>query len=371
MNTQFSKKDTNIVKGVAIIAMLFHHCYVTNINFKAHGVSFAPFSKGTVVTLSLWAKVCVGIFVFLSAYGITISLKKLYDQNKYERQNISWLTIRRVWKIRSGFWPIYILAIVGCKVWAPESFAVYKQGMIRIIYMLIDFSGLAHIFGTPTLLGTWWYLGLAFMEIMLLPFLYYMYRKCGAFITIALSYLLPMALSLPMSSSVVHYLPAMTLGIWFAQEDLFPKAADWRIPHTGLMITRVAEFCVLAVFILGTVWLKTSKFGKVHPNVTDSVTPLAVILFTYLFLASIPILRDMLCILGKYSMNIFLFHNFIRSRWFEDFSYSFRFWWLIVIVLVIDCLLFSVVIEFLKEVLRYNHLTIKIEKKLHGMISNE
>ena len=60
MNTQFSKKDTNIVKGVAIIAMLFHHCYVTNINFKAHGVSFAPFSKGTVVTLSLWAKVCVG-----------------------------------------------------------------------------------------------------------------------------------------------------------------------------------------------------------------------------------------------------------------------------------------------------------------------
>ena len=29
------------------------------------------------------------------------------------------------------------------------------------------------------------------------------------------------------------------------------------------------------------------------------------------------------------------------------------------------------VIEFLKEVLRYNHLTIKIEKKLHGMISNE
>ena len=57
----------------------------------------------------------------------------------------------------------------------------------------------------------------------------------------------------------------------------FLKAADWRIPHTGLMITRVAEFCVLAVFILGTVWLKTSKFGKVHPNVTDSVTPLAVI----------------------------------------------------------------------------------------------
>lgn len=60
---QFSKKDTNVVKGVAIIAMLFHHCYVTGVSFKAHGVSFAPFSKGTVVSLALWSKVCVGIFV--------------------------------------------------------------------------------------------------------------------------------------------------------------------------------------------------------------------------------------------------------------------------------------------------------------------
>lgn len=370
MGTQFSKKDTNIVKGVAIIAMLFHHCYVTNINFKAHGVLFAPFSKETVVTLSLWAKVCVGIFVFLSAYGITISLKKLYDQNKYERRNISWMTIRRIWKILSGFWPIYILAIIGCKIWAPASFSVYKQGMVRIIYVLIDFFGLAHIFGTPTLIGTWWYLGLAFMEILLLPFLYYIYRKCGAFVTIALSYLLPMALSLEMAS-LVHFLPAMVLGIWFAQENLFPKIADWEIPHVGIVVTRIAEFCVLAVVLLGTVWLKTSKFGKVHPNVTDSVTPLAVILFTYLFLASIPILRDILCVLGKYSMNIFLFHNFIRSRWFEGFSYSFKFWWLIVIVLLIDNFVFSVAVEFLKEVLRYNRLTAKVEEKLHRMVSNE
>ena len=73
MNLQFSKKDTNIVKGVAIIAMLFHHCYVTGVKFKAHGVSFAPFSRDTVVTLALWSKVCVGIFVFLSAYGIALS----------------------------------------------------------------------------------------------------------------------------------------------------------------------------------------------------------------------------------------------------------------------------------------------------------
>lgn len=365
MNYQFSKTDTNIVKGVAIIAMLFHHCYVTDVSFKAHGVSFAPFSKGTVVTLAQWSKVCVGIFVFLSAYGIALSLKKLYDGRQYERKNLSRMAVRRIWKILSGFWPVFILAVLGCAIWAPESFEVYKQGIARIIYIVIDFLGLAHLFDTPTLLGTWWYLSLAFMEIMLLPFLYFCYRRWGAFITVALSYFLPMTLSLEMSN-LVRYLPVMTLGILFAEENLFAKIAEWRIPNTGIGITRAAEFFVLAFILAGTVWLKISAFGKAHTNFTDSITPLAVILFTYLFFAGIPFLKDILSILGKYSMNIFLIHNFIRSRWFEDFSYSFKFWWLIVLVLIVDTFVISLVIELGKEVSHYNKLVFHIEKRIQG-----
>ena len=367
MNYQFSKKDTNIVKGVAIIAMLFHHCYVTEVSFKAHGVSFAPFSRGTVVTLAQWSKVCVGIFVFLSAYGIALSLKKLYDGRRYDRKNISCMAIRRIWKILSGFWPVFILTVLGCAIWAPESFQVYKQGVSRIIYIVIDALGLAHLFDTPTLLGTWWYLSLAFMEIMLLPFLYYCYRKWGAFITVALSYFLPMALSLEMTN-LVRYLPVMSLGIWFAEEDLFAKIAEWRIPNTGLAVTRAAEFLALAVVLLGTVWLKVSAFGKAHTSITDSITPLAVIIFTYLFFAGIPVLKNILGILGKYSMNIFLMHNFIRARWFEDFSYSFKFWWLIVLVLVVDTFVISLIIELGKEVLHYNKLVSNIEKRIQGAV---
>lgn len=367
MNYQFSKRDTNIVKGVAIIAMLFHHCYVTEVSFKAHGVSFAPFSKGTVVTLAQWSKVCVGIFVFLSAYGIALSLKKLYDGRQYDRKNLSRMAIRRIWKILSGFWPIFILAVLGCAIWAPESFEVYKQGVGRIVYIVIDALGLAHLFDTPTLLGTWWYLSLAFMEIMLLPFLYYCYRRCGAFITVALSYFLPMALSLEMTN-LLRYLPAMTLGIWFAEENLFAKIAEWRIPNIRIAVTRTAELLVLAVVLLGTVWLKVSAFGKAHTNITDSITPLAVVLFTYLFFTAIPFLRDILGILGKYSMNIFLIHNFIRTRWFEDFSYSFKFWWLIVLVLIVDTFVISLIIEVGKEALRYNKLVSNVEKKIQGAV---
>src|SRR5699024_2327747 len=190
----------------------------------------------------------------------------------------------------------------------PESFSVYKGGFSRLVYVVIDFLGLAHLFDTPTLLGTWWYLSLAFVEVMLLPLLYWLYRRCGAFVTIALSYLLPMALSLE-ETNLVRYLPAMVLGIWFAEEDLFPRLAAWRLPRMGEAVTRVIELIVLAVCLAGTVWLKTSAFGKAHLSITDSVTPLLVIVFTYLFLAGIPLLKEVLALLGKYSMNMFLFHN--------------------------------------------------------------
>lgn len=366
MNLQFSKKDTNIVKGVAIIAMLFHHCYVTGVKFKAHGVSFAPFSRDTVVTLALWSKVCVGIFVFLSAYGIALSLKRLYDNWQYGRETLSWLVIRRIWKILGSFWPVFVLAVLGCAIWAPESFSVYKGGFSRLVYVVIDFLGLAHLFDTPTLLGTWWYLSLAFVEVMLLPLLYWLYRRCGAFVTIALSYLLPMALSLE-ETNLVRYLPAMVLGIWFAEEDLFPRLAAWRLPRMGEAVTRVIELIVLAVCLAGTVWLKTSAFGKAHLSITDSVTPLLVIVFTYLFLAGIPLLKEVLALLGKYSMNMFLFHNFIRARWFEDFSYSFRFWWLIVLVLLLDSFVFSVALEWVKKALRYDRLTAAVETRLQSL----
>ena len=97
------------------------------------------------------------------------------------------------------------------------------------------------------------------------------------------------------------------------------------------------------------------------------MTPLAVIVFTWLFLTGIPYLREILAVLGRYSMNIFLLHNFIRARWFEDFSYSFRFWWLIVLVLLLDNFVLSVAIEWLKKVLRYNSFVSKIENVIQAV----
>lgn len=53
-------------------------------------------------------------------------------------------------------------------------------------------------------------------------------------------------------------------------------------------------------------------------------------------------------------MNIFLIHNFIRILWYYDFTYSFRYWWLITIVLLTISILLSILVEQLKKFIKYN-----------------
>ena len=58
--------------------------------------------------------------------------------------------------------------------------------------------------------------------------------------------------------------------------------------------------------------------------------------------------------LGVYSAGIFLIHNFIRTNWLNDFTYSFGYPALIVLVLLADSLVASILIEKLKKVLHFD-----------------
>lgn len=61
-------------------------------------------------------------------------------------------------------------------------------------------------------------------------------------------------------------------------------------------------------------------------------------------------------VIGIYSADIFLVHNFIRVVFYYDFTYSFRYWWLIILVLLVTSLLISVLVEEIKKFIRYDRL---------------
>lgn len=104
----FSKNDSLAVKGIAIIMMIFHHCFIEIPVLDQYGVSFGSLSREKVVWLCLWLKICVSLFAFVSGYGLYTSYKKKNGSK------VEWV-IRRLIKTLSGFWIVFILAGIVCQ----------------------------------------------------------------------------------------------------------------------------------------------------------------------------------------------------------------------------------------------------------------
>lgn len=62
----FTPNETAIMKGCAVMAMLFHHLFYEHPEY-----GFFTYQ------LSLICKVCVAIFVFLSGYGLSVNYKNV------------------------------------------------------------------------------------------------------------------------------------------------------------------------------------------------------------------------------------------------------------------------------------------------------
>ena len=70
MGEGLKKEDSAALKGIAILMMVFHHCYRTEKKFAGYEILFTPFTAENVIHLALYMKICVCIFAFVSGYGL-------------------------------------------------------------------------------------------------------------------------------------------------------------------------------------------------------------------------------------------------------------------------------------------------------------
>ena len=73
---QFTKKQTNICKGVAICIMLFHHLFFSQESWPLYYHEIQIGSTPLIGFIARQGKICVAIFVLLSTYGLTFSINK-------------------------------------------------------------------------------------------------------------------------------------------------------------------------------------------------------------------------------------------------------------------------------------------------------
>lgn len=212
--------------------------------------------------------------------------------------------------------------------------------------MIIDFLGMANFFGTPTLNATWWYMSFAVLLIFVVPVLCFAVKTYGKIIVIVLSVLLPLSAGANLGMPIWTYLFTIVLGIISAESSWFEKIRE------NIMLIWYRKFIIVSlafVLCILIIWARIHTFSMSMIIIYDALFTLLLAFVSIFLLNKIPLIRNMLISIGKYSMNMFLIHTFIKAYYFHDFSYGWKHSFLILLILLIDTWVISFVIEWGKR----------------------
>lgn len=99
VNYSLSKTDTVALKGIAILAMLFHHIYTC----PPAGVE--PYD-GILLFLGALGKVCVSMFLFCSAYGLSVQ----YAGTETIEDSIKFV-VKRLIRFYVNYWFVFLIFV--------------------------------------------------------------------------------------------------------------------------------------------------------------------------------------------------------------------------------------------------------------------
>lgn len=356
---KFTKEHTMQMKGIAIIILLFHHCFLnaqrwatvpyeklaTTKGWGYYPISFAPFSSHTIQYLASFSKICVAMFVFMTGYGMWVS----YESQKKKTTMSNYIKKRMV-TLMTGFLIIFVVTEI-LAIPTGRFIEVYGHDFRSVVYMIIDALGLAKLLGTPLFCLTWWYMSLAIVLIMIFPFAHSIMEKYQWIVVVA-SIIVPRACGFGQSTDLFRYLLAYTLGMYFAQHDLLARIKEKFMEQNvvGKLLSLIVSLIGLAVIIKCR---QNAWIGWKYLDFWDGFAAMYVIVLSYIYILNGKWIVKGLGFLGKHSMNIFLIHSFYRDVFFHKFTYSFYYAWLDYIVLMAISLVTSIVLEWFKKLIRY------------------
>ena len=336
MNKSFSKEDTILVKGIAILFMLFYHLFETYERVNTLGVVYTPLSENVFLMISGFGNICVAVFAFLSAYGIS---KKLMSLGTADLRNWYKVSVKRYLKLLVGFLCIYA-SVTLLWFYKFDYVKLYGKGWQGALCGLLDVLGLAQVAGTPTLCETWWYMEIAILIIFITPVLLKVVKSMGNY-SIIVGVLLPLMVELPFDFKRYYFV--ILLGVVAANEEWFEKTDFDRIPKWARILIGIVVF---AAFVI----IRQNYF--VYNNfvyLLDGAIAVFFVWFIKELFGGISGVKQVLRFLGKHSMNIYFIHSFIYMIIYQEFIYSFRYAGLIFVVLLAICLVYSVCLEGIKK----------------------
>lgn len=352
-----TKDDSMVIKGVAILAMMWHHCFLKG-RFDNYALTFGPFDVGMVTNVAAFLKICVSLFAFVSGYGLYCSLRSK------ERGNLdTWYATRYI-KTFSDYWLVVLLGCIASQLIDGKTYAIYFDDgtFAGIVYMALDFLGLGAIFETPQLIGSWWYMSAALMFTILAPFLFGFMKRYGVVACVFIVLAIPrVAGGFPGGTNWLSFFMAFVMGGAFAHTQVVSRIRRYAAGSGGqhaLLLLGLA-FLLAACYKFDRT-MSTDLFWDSKWGVFVAVYVL-VIVFT---LARIPYVRDALVFCGKWSSHIYLIHTFFRTRYGAGFVYGDGFFLLVIVRLLAVTMVACVLFRLLKKAIRYDDMIAALLRRI-------
>lgn len=353
MEKGLRKEDSAALKGVAVLMLVFHHCYRKVDLFEKYDVVFRGISSENVIFIASFCKICVGIFAFVSGYGLMYG----YELKVNEKKTIAiknWV-LRHFVSTLSGFWftaivfyIIYFLRQGNFQNWGNNFFE-------KFFAIIVDVLGISQIFGTKSLNGSWWYMGAAVVFILMVPILADCMERYGSFVCIILTFLFPrlMQIGFPGGTSIWSFFMIFVVGMICCRHHFFENFHVW--------MRGKKKFILTIMMLIATIFLY-EKFNKeVFWEFQYAWAPFIVIIFCVEYLFRWNFALNVLGYLGKHSMHIWLVHTFIRN-WYGKYVFSVKEFYLIPLVIIVISVAISYFLIFLRRVSGYDHMVYRILK---------
>ncbi len=361
METGLKKEDSMALKGMAILMMVFYHCYYKTTKFSKYDLVFRCISAEKVVIIASCLKICVALFAFVSGYGLMCGYRKEWN-GKFSKKDFRWV-LRHLISTLSGYWFVVLWSYVIYGIFIDRSFRRLGKGHFRkLVSMIMDLLGIAKLTETKSLNGSWWYISAAVIFILLVPLCYQVIKRCGTVISLGIIFAFPRitGTGFPGGAAPASFLMIFVIGMACAEHDFFSWFHNLGKQYKN---SRIWKAVLLGGCLVIAFWLYPQLNIKKIWEYQYALVPFLVIIFSVEYLFKIPHVSSFFQYFGKHSLNIWLIHTFIRD-YGGKVVFSVREFWLVPIVIILISLVFSYIIEWLKKVTGYQRLIGSIQQKL-------
>lgn len=351
---QFTKKQTNMCKGVAICIMLFHHLFFSQESWPLYYYKIQMGSTPLIGFIAKQGKICVAIFVLLSAYGLTFSINRNIQKSIGAGQSLikSYFSFveRHVLSLYKLYWPVFVPAmIIGLVSNISSPVNIYRS----FGECLRDFFGIAYILdGETPFNGAWWYISFAITLYFVFPFLHKAMKKYPK-ILLLFSFLIGLnpTAKVPILLEWKRYAFIGCLGIYLAENNILNRLINWKSNRIRIILSGF----ICAIFF---------AVRCIKPFTFDGALAVGIVVLSVSLFDSVKYLSAALNSLGKYSGTMFLLHGLLYKNFVRDFIYGFEYPILIFIALLLITYVGSVAIQNLAQYI-YNYIGIK-----KGIVNN-